>query len=104
MSGLTVTVRRDGATGVVVLSGDFDLSGRAQFARAVGRLVADRVSCIRIDAGHLAFMGTSALAALLATRATSDALGIRFQLSPTSTGVRRVVELAGVPNILVVDN
>lgn len=104
MSGLAVTVHRDGATGVVVLSGDFDQSGRAHFARAVGRLVADRVRSIRIDAGHLAFMGTSALTALLAARATSDALGIRFQLGPTSTGVRRVVELAGVPDLLVVDN
>lgn len=104
---LAATVRRQGAEGVIVLSGEFDLSGCELLARKVAELVdeqeGERVTRVRVDVAGLTFIDSAGLAGLLNARKTLRMFDIGFSLEPTSPKVRRLVDLAGVADELLTD-
>lgn len=96
-----VVVERCGADGVIVLSGEFDLSSTEVFFDAVSRLAGgDPVACVVVQAGEVGFIDSSGLATLLTARRSLQALDIGFRLDPVSPGIRRVVEIADATELL----
>jgi anti-sigma B factor antagonist len=99
-NSVSIVCRRDGASGVVALSGDLDLAGGDAVEAAVAALVADGVKDVSVQAEGVSFMDSSGLGGLLAARATVvDASG-EFRFGPTTDSVARVIDLAGVSDLL----
>jgi anti-anti-sigma factor len=97
---VSIVCSREGATGVVVLSGDVDLAGGDALETAVAALVADGAKDVSVQAEGVTFMDSSGLGGLLAARAVVVEAGGEFQFGPTTDTVARVIDLAGVSDLL----
>ena len=97
---LSIACRRDGRTGVVDLSGELDLGGGDAVEATVARLVADGVGDVAVRAEGLTFIDSSGLGGLLAARAMVVDGGGEFRFGPTTDAVARVIDLAGVSDLL----
>lgn len=97
---VSIVCRRDGATGVVVLSGDLDLGGGDAVEATVAALLADGVKDVSVQADGLTFMDSSGLGGVLAARALVIEAGGEFRFGPTTDTVARVIDLAGVGDLL----
>jgi anti-sigma B factor antagonist len=97
---VSIECRREGATGVVVISGELALEGGDAAEVAVAGLIADGVTNVSVDAGGLTFLDSSGLAGLLAARALVVGAGGTFRFGPTTDHVARVIDLAGVHDLL----
>jgi anti-anti-sigma factor len=83
---VSIECRQEGAAGVVVVIS--------------GELIADGVTNVSVDAGGLSFLDSSGLAGLLAARALVVDAGGTFRFGPTTGHVARVIDLAGVQDLL----
>jgi anti-anti-sigma factor len=99
-NSVSIVCRRDGATGVVALSGDLDLAGGDAVEAAVAALVADGVNDVSVQAEGVSFMDSSGLGGLLAARAMVVEANGEFRFGPTTDTVARVIDLAGVSDLL----
>lgn len=97
---LSIECRRDGASGEVLLVGDLDLAGGDALEAAVTALVAEGVEDVAVRADRVEFVDSSGLGGLLAARAMVVEGGGRFRLDPASDAVARVIDLAGVGDLL----
>jgi anti-sigma B factor antagonist len=98
---MSIVCRRDDASGVVVvLSGDLDLVGGDAVEATVGTLVAEGVDDVSVQAEGVTFMDSSGLGGLLAARAIVVDAGGSFRFGPMTDSVARVIELAGVNDLL----
>jgi anti-anti-sigma factor len=97
---LSVTCRREGATGVVTLSGDLDLAGGDAVEAAVVALLADGVNEVSVQATGVTFIDSSGLGGVLAARATVCDAGGEFHFGPMTGTVARVIDVAGVRDLL----
>ena len=97
---VSIECRQEGAAGVVVISGELGLEGGDAVEVAVAELVADGVSNVSIDAGGLTFIDSSGLGGLLAARALVVDAGGTFRFGPATDNVARVIDLAGVQDLL----
>jgi anti-anti-sigma factor len=97
---VSIVCRRDGATGVVVLSGDLDLAGGDAVEAAVAALVADGVNDVLVQAEGVSFIDSSGLGGLLAARALVVEASGEFRFGPMTDTVARVIDLAGVSDLL----
>jgi anti-anti-sigma factor len=97
---VSIVSDRDGANGVVVLSGEIDLDGGDAVEAAVAALVADGVSDVSVKAGGVSFIDSSGLGGLLAARAAVLDAGGEFHFGPVPDNVARVIDLAGVSDLL----
>lgn len=97
---LSIVSRREGATGVVALSGDLDLAGGDAVEAAVAALVADGVRDVSVQAKEVGFIDSSGLGGLLAARAMVIDAGGEFRFGPASDSVARVIDIAGVRDLL----
>lgn len=96
MTNMSVTSRREGSTGVVVVAGEFDLNGSDPFARVVSELVDQGAQEVRVDLDEVTFIDSSGLSALVHVRETVEARGRSFRLGHLSASVERVLELSGL--------
>jgi anti-anti-sigma factor len=101
---LSIVCRREGTTGVVVLSGDLDLGGGDAVEAAVTTLLAAGVTDVSIRAEGVRFIDSSGLGGLLAARATVLEAGGEFRFGPMTESVARVIDLAGVSDLLGPDH
>jgi len=99
-SSVSIVSHRDGANGVVVLSGELDLHGGDAAEVAVAALVADGVTHVTVEAGGLSFIDSSGLGGLLAARAIVVDSGGQFRVGTVTDNVARVIDLAGVSDLL----
>ena len=95
----TIAVRRDGPHAIVEISGELDLHESARFEEQVSATLTD-VATIELDAGRLTFIDSAGLQALLAARAGARERGIVFRFTAVSEQVARVVEVAGLHDLL----
>jgi anti-sigma B factor antagonist len=95
-----IVARRDGATAVVVLSGEVDLEGGDAIEETVASLVADGVERVSVEARGVTFIDSSGLGGLLAARSTVVDAGGEFHFGPTTENVARVIDVAGVADLL----
>lgn len=98
---LTLSVRHEGATGVVVLGGELVFENRADLSQAIDQLVEGGTTTIQLDIGALTFIDSAGLAELLAIEKLTGQVGVALTIGPVSALVRRVVELAGLTEILL---
>lgn len=97
---LSIECRRDGAAGEVVLAGALDLVGGDALETAVTALLAEGVEDVAVRADRVGFVDSSGLGGLLAARAMVVGSGGAFHFGPMSGNVARVVDLAGVSDLL----
>lgn len=97
---LQIASRRDGVDGVVVLTGELDLAGGDAVESAVAGLLAEGATRIWVQAGDLRFMDSSGLGGLLAARERVVGADAEFSFGPMSEIVARVIDLAGVHDLL----
>jgi len=97
---VSIECRQAGATSVVVISGELALEGGDEVEVAVAELIADGVTNVSVDAAGLSFIDSSGLAGLIAARALVVDAGGTFRFGPTTDHVARVIDLAGVHDLL----
>jgi anti-sigma B factor antagonist len=97
---LTVSIRRDGAT-TVVLDGELDMHGVGELTRAVAEALLDRPDVLEIDTAGLLFMDSAGLKSLLQARTAAAEAGSVLRLRRPSESVRRVIGLAGLDGVLL---
>lgn len=99
---LRVEANYDGPHVTIVVEGELDVSGarelQACVSEALERLTWDR--SITIDVRGLTYTDSSGLAGLLRARAASDDVAVAFRISEPSPALRRLIEMAGVANLL----
>jgi anti-anti-sigma factor len=90
--------RVDGATAIVRMGGEHDLSTAADLKAVLRELISEGRSTV-VDLGRATFVDSSILAVLLEAREDGETAGVGFTLSlpsATAPGVRRVVEITGL--------
>ena len=97
---MSMAWRREGSTAVIELSGDLDLAGGDAVEAKVDELVADGVDDVSVRAEGVTFMDSSGLGGLLAARSVVVEAGGGFRFGPTTDIVARVIDLAGVHDLL----
>jgi anti-sigma B factor antagonist len=97
---VSVVSRREGTSAVVVVAGEVDLEGGDAVEDAVAALVAEGVTDISVDARGVTFLDSSGLGGLLAAKVRLEGADGRLRLGQVPDNVARVIELAGVTDIL----
>ena len=95
----TIAVRREGPHAIVEIAGELDLHESARFEEQVSAALTD-VATIELDASGLTFIDSAGLQALLAARDDARERGIHFRFTAVSEQVARVVEVAGLHDLL----
>ena len=98
---LSISSRRDGSAAVVALAGELDLHGAGLFDAEVQRLLTAPVSRLEIDASDLEFVDSSGLRSVVQARASAEAIGATFHISAVTPAVSRVIEIAGLADLLL---
>jgi anti-anti-sigma factor len=97
---LVVSSRREGARVVVELAGELDLHGCDQLTTEVERALRDPADVVELDARRLTFADSAGLRAVLVARAEAGRSGADFRLIRVSPSVGRVIDLAGLTELL----
>jgi anti-anti-sigma factor len=101
---LVVSSRRQGGRVVVELAGELDLHGCDRLTAEVEKFLDDSVEVVELDAHRLTFADSAGLRAILLTRAAVDKAGAQFRLGQVSPSVGRVIDLAGLGDLLLPAN
>ena len=94
-SQLSLEVRREGDSAVVVARGDIDLSTLAKASAALDGARAGARSVV-LDLREVGFMDTSGLRLIIEEQRRAAATGYRFAVIPGPRRVQRVLEIAGL--------
>ena len=97
-ASITVETRAEGGTPVVSLSGELDLTNVERVQSVIGEMITDGTKRLVVEASELEFMDSSGLA-LLASVARKVP---EVELRDPSPIVRRLVDLTGLAEILIV--
>ena len=98
---VAVEVRSDGPRALLELRGELDMSGVALVTAEVAALLGrPGVTAVDVDLGAVTFLDSAGLNCLLKLQAEAAAAGIPLLVVAASPGVRRVVELAGVTDLV----
>ena len=100
---LTVVVDRDDPVVVVRLRGEMDLGSTGRAKESLDAVVADQPPAIVVDLVELEFIDSSGIRALLAAAKAAEAHGTAFTIRAPRPSVRRVLEIAGVGDLVIED-
>jgi anti-anti-sigma factor len=100
---LYVETRQDGAGPVIIVVGEFDMTGTEVFWAHVSEAVEARPVCITVEARGLTFVDSSGLMALARARDATTGAGVTFRISEPSPPLRRVAEMCGLEDLLSVE-
>lgn len=101
---LVITSRREGNRAVVELGGELDLHGSDRLTAEVQRVLNDesgKLKRVEIDARELTFADSAGLRAVLLARAEAQTTGVTFMVTAVSPSVERVIEMAGLTDVLL---
>lgn len=98
---LSISSRREGRRVVVELEGELDLHGSDRLAVEVQQALSEPVELIELDATRLTFADSAGLRAVLLARAAAESSGTAFRISAVSPPVGRVIEIAGLGDLLL---
>ena len=99
--GLQILSLRVGATHVLHLSGEFDLTAEEGFLTEIAEVAGDAPTEIVLDLGDVDFMDARGLLALV--RASEAVGGTALKISRSSQAVRRIVELTDTSSFMARD-
>jgi|Tabmets5t2r1_1033131.scaffolds.fasta_scaffold105912_1 anti-sigma B factor antagonist len=97
---LRVELHRTVSEAILVLRGEFDLTGTETFWTHISQALGASPQSITIDASGLEFIDSLGLQALMRAREAAAEAGVAFRVSEASAAFRRVVELTGVEGLL----
>ena len=99
-----VRTHRDGATQLVHVTGEVDLSNARDVLDAVGRAVPDDVTTLVLDLSRTSYVDSAAIAALfrLFERLRDHRQDLRLVVAPSSP-IRAVIELTRLSQVIPVD-
>jgi anti-sigma B factor antagonist len=98
---LHIEARYDDTEAAIILDGEFDAAGLARFWGYLSAVLAPpHPLSVAVDAWGLGFIDSSGLMALLRARDAAAEAGVAFRVIKPSPPVRRLVELAGVEELL----
>ena len=95
-----MTSSRGGRRVVIELVGELDLDGAGRFGREVASMLEEPVGVIEVDATELTFADSAGLRSLLLAREAAARSGAILCLGPVSRQVQRVIDLAGLGEVL----
>ncbi|HEV7760720.1 MAG TPA: STAS domain-containing protein [Acidimicrobiales bacterium] len=98
---LSISSRRDGAHVVVELEGELDLHGSDRLAVEVQQALREPVELLELDATRLTFADSAGLRAVLMARSEAESNGAVFRIIAVSAPVGRVIEIAGLGDLLL---
>ena len=98
---LVISCRREGSRGVVELGGELDLHGSERLTAEVQRMLREPIEQIELDARELTFADSAGLRAVLMARADAQTIGTTFIVTAVSPPVERVIEMAGLTDVLL---
>ncbi|MDD9368955.1 MAG: STAS domain-containing protein [Acidimicrobiales bacterium] len=101
---ITITTKRNGATTLIVLTGELDMHTSAHLSSALESALttggSESTDEIFIDARGLTFTDSAGLRVLLVARETAEADGVRLRLTHVSDHLDRLLEMTGLREIL----
>jgi anti-anti-sigma factor len=99
---LVVTPRRHGDRAVLEIAGELDLDSRTWLSTTAHSILEKppRPAHLELDAVGIEFIDSGGLNTLLEIRERASRAGVTFQVTKASSQFRRVVDLAGLDNIL----
>ena len=86
---------------VIIVVGEFDMSGTEQFWAHVSEAVEAGPVSLTIEARGLTFVDSSGLAATPRAREAVTEAGVAFRVSEPSPPLRRIVEISGLESLLL---
>jgi anti-anti-sigma factor len=98
---LYVETRQDGGGPIIIVVGQFDMSGTEVFWAHVSQAVEARPVSITVEARGLTFIDSSGLAALVRAREAATEAGVTFRVSEPSPLLRRIAEICGLEDLLL---
>jgi anti-sigma B factor antagonist len=104
---LVISAWREGNRAVVELGGELDLHGSDRLTAEVKRLLNDdsnepeRIERVEVDARRLTFADSAGLRAVLLARTEAQTTGATFMVVAVSAPVERVIEMAGLTDVLL---
>ncbi len=101
--GLTLGVRPGDDRTVVVVSGEVDVCTEASLQQALLRIMREHGARLLLDVSGVSFMDCAGLRALLTTRRRAELHGGFMRLIAVSRAVRRIIELTGAHEAMVVE-
>lgn len=97
----TYDISRDGATCIVSLSGEIDMSvSGAMYAVLASEVRHPGTTAVRADLGQVSFLDSAGLHALVRVRQDADMLGCRFTVTNTKGLVAHVLDISGLESFL----
>jgi anti-anti-sigma factor len=100
---LYVETRQDGAGPIIIVVGEFDMTGTEVFWAHVSQAVEARPVSITVEARGLTFVDSSGLAAMVRAREAATDAGVTFRVSEPSPPLRRIAEICGLEGLLRLD-
>jgi anti-sigma B factor antagonist len=89
-----------GSDVIIVLEGEFDMTGTARFSAHISEALDGHATSITVDPRGVTFIDSSGVAALLRARAEADERGVAFRVSEPSPALCRVAQVAGIDDLL----
>jgi anti-anti-sigma factor len=99
--GFGGSIEQADGVATLTLHGEADLASRADFEVLIGELLGTDAPVVAIDVQQLRYLESACLRSLLHAYATAEAEGRRLVVQGATGIVRRVLEIAGVAEILV---
>lgn len=98
---LVISTRHEGTRTILVLEGELDLHGSDQLTAAVEEALRVRAEVVELDATRLTFADSAGLRAVLLARTAAESSGAQLHLSKVSDAVGRVIDIAGLADVLL---
>jgi anti-sigma B factor antagonist len=89
-----------GSDVIIVLEGEFDMTGTAHFWAHISEAFDAHATSITVDARGVTFIDSAGVGALLRARAEADELGVAFRVCEPSPALRRTAQVAGIEDLL----
>jgi anti-sigma B factor antagonist len=97
---LRIASEHYGSEAIIVLEGEFDLAGTERFWAFADAALAAEPRAVIVDVSGLEFVDSSGLLALMRVRDAAVEIGAAFTIRNPSVALRRIVELAGLEELL----
>jgi anti-anti-sigma factor len=98
---LRIEAKQEGSKAIIVLVGEFDITGTEQFWAHVNEAVEARPVSVTIEVGGLTFVDSSGLAAMVRAHEAATEAGVGFRVSEPSPALCRLVEIFGLESLLL---
>lgn len=98
---LSISSRRSGSRATIEIDGELDMEGTERLKAELRKVLTDTIEVVEVDARKVRFVDSAGLTALLAIQAETTDAGATFRVASASDQFARVVNLAGLGDVLL---